>query len=104
MGKYRLLALTNCLEGREEEFNKWYDERHVPEVTRVPGVLSGKRFQRVGGRGEQEPKFEYLVIYDVDVDDPDLFLKTLDEYLLDGRIEPGRLYRRPTWTALYKER
>jgi len=104
MGEYKLLALTNCLEGREDEFNKWYDEKHIPEVRRVPGVLSGKRFQRVGGRGEQEPRYEYLAIYDVDTDDPDSFLETLEDYLANGKIERGKLYRHPTWTALYKAR
>ncbi len=28
----------------EAEFNRWYDEEHIPQLTRVPGVRSGRRF------------------------------------------------------------
>jgi hypothetical protein len=38
-----LLVFTNSTEGREDEFHKWYDEVHIPDVLRVPGVLSAQR-------------------------------------------------------------
>ncbi len=31
---------------QEEEFNRWYDKTHIPEMKRaVPGILSVKRYQ-----------------------------------------------------------
>ena len=40
----------------ETEFNAWYDTEHVPALSRVPGVLSARRFRAAGG-----PK--YVALY-----------------------------------------
>lgn len=29
----------------EEEWNRWYDEKHVPELLTVPGFVSAQRFR-----------------------------------------------------------
>ena len=42
----------------EEEFNRWYDEEHVPNLLAVPGVISGKRAVNTG----DGPK--YIAIYE----------------------------------------
>jgi hypothetical protein len=44
----------------EKEFNEWYDEEHLPERTRCPGFLSGRRFRAVEG----SPR--YLALYDLE--------------------------------------
>ena len=33
--------------GREDEFNHWYNEEHLPELLAVPGVLSAARYEAV---------------------------------------------------------
>jgi hypothetical protein len=40
----------------ETEFNAWYDTEHVPALSRVPGVLSARRFRAAG-----KPK--YVALY-----------------------------------------
>lgn len=37
------IILANFVAGREAEYNKWYDEVHCPEVTRVPGKVAMQR-------------------------------------------------------------
>lgn len=32
----------------EADWNRWYDEVHLPDATACPGVLSGKRYCSVG--------------------------------------------------------
>ena len=32
----------------EEEFNRWYDEEHIPNLLKVPGVLWAKRGRNTG--------------------------------------------------------
>jgi hypothetical protein len=73
--RHLYLALTNAAEGRDDDFNAWYDTYHLPEVTRhVPGFVAGRRFvldplQRSGvGVGEPAP-WKYLAVYDVESDD-----------------------------------
>lgn len=73
--RHLYLALTNPSEGREDDFNAWYDAYHVREVVRhAPGFVSGRRFvldalQRTGaGVGEPAP-WKYLALYELESDD-----------------------------------
>jgi hypothetical protein len=47
--------------GREDEFNRWYDDRHVPDVLKFPGVVSARRYQAIAG----EDRFEYMAVYEL---------------------------------------
>jgi hypothetical protein len=42
----------------EEEFNRWYNEEHIPNLLNVPGVLSAKR----GLNLDKGPK--YIAVYE----------------------------------------
>ena len=56
---------------REDEYNDWYDNTHVPEICAVPGFVSARRYKvhrpAVGGDGSPAPA--YLAIYEIDADD-----------------------------------
>lgn len=43
-----------------DEFNRWYDEEHLPALSTVPGVLAGRRF------GAQSGPHGYFAIYHVE--------------------------------------
>lgn len=47
----------------EEEFNRWYDEEHIPEKLAEPGFLAVRRFKSSDGA----PK--YMVIYELEEPD-----------------------------------
>jgi len=55
-----LLVMIDVDPGHEEEFNRWYNEQHLPERLACPGFLSGRRFEAVEG----EPK--NLALYDLE--------------------------------------
>lgn len=59
-GKGLLLVMMDIDPEHEEEFNRWYEEEHLPERKTCPGFLSARRFVSVEG----EPK--YLAIYDLE--------------------------------------
>lgn len=40
-----LLNAMNAAPEHEAEFNRWYDEEHIPALAAVPGVLSARRFR-----------------------------------------------------------
>jgi hypothetical protein len=44
VARYKLIALSNAKDGREAEFNEWYDTVHLPDMLKIPGVVSGERF------------------------------------------------------------
>jgi hypothetical protein len=44
----------------EEEFNRWYEEEHIPEKLAEPGFISVRRFKASDG------DCKYLVIYELE--------------------------------------
>ncbi len=70
MEKRMLLVFTNAVEGREEEFNDWYDNTHLPDVLKIPGIVSAIRF-KLGDVQRMEPPFryQYCAISEIDTDD-----------------------------------
>ena len=64
---YLSVVMADCNDpAKEAEWNAWYDHSHVPNLTRVPGYLSGARFRirhdaRFGGK-PMGPK--YLALYE----------------------------------------
>jgi len=57
----RMLVLTNAREGREDEFDTWYDTVHLPRLREVPGVRWAVRYQAQGPGGHK-----YLAVYELD--------------------------------------
>jgi hypothetical protein len=57
---------TRPVDGQEDEYHRWYDEVHVPEVLEVPGFLSARRFGSADG--------DFLAIYELEADDLDAVL------------------------------
>jgi hypothetical protein len=91
--KYIMIASMDVDPEHEAAFNEIYDQEHVPFLSKVPGVLSIKRFQReeltmnIGGerktiRIENEPK--YTAIYELE--SPDV----LTSEAWDKAVERGR--------------
>lgn len=64
MAKYKLIVLSNPVAGKEQEFNEWYSNVHLPDITSLPGVKSGKRF-----RITQDKPWKYVTEYEIECDD-----------------------------------
>lgn len=59
-GSGLLLVMMDINPEDEEDFNRWYDEEHVPERKAIPGFLTGRRYRAVEGG----PK--YLALYEME--------------------------------------
>lgn len=55
-----LLVMIDIEPAHEDDFNRWYDEEHVPERLSCKGFLSARRFVAVEG----EPR--YLALYELE--------------------------------------
>ena len=71
MAKYSFIVFTNPVEGKESEYNDWYNRQHIPDVLNIPGFVSGQRFRladsqmiRDGSRAHK-----YLAVYEIETDD-----------------------------------
>jgi len=61
------VVFTKPVEGMEDEFNNWYDNQHIHDVVKVPGVVSAQRYEMVHpGPGGGEMTNRYLAIYQID--------------------------------------
>ncbi|QSE92107.1 hypothetical protein JWS13_27465 [Rhodococcus pseudokoreensis] len=72
MAKGILLVLSNATEtGNEEEFNRWYNEVHAPEIVQRGAAVSFRRFKSSGvplGKGIPEPGQEYACVYEIEAE------------------------------------
>lgn len=77
MRRYSWLVLTNCAPGKEAEYNKWYDEVHLPDLKRIPGVVDAYRghlsdiqmVSAVASAPSTLPPYQFLSIYKLQTDD-----------------------------------
>ena len=70
MAKYVFVVMTNAAEGQEAEFNRWYDEEHLGDVLKLPGMVSAQRFQ-VAPEEADNPRatLKFLTLYEIETDD-----------------------------------
>jgi len=70
MAKYSFLVFTDAVEGREDEFNSWYDNTHLHDVLKVPGFVAARRFKLAEfQRGAPPDLGKYLAVYEIETDD-----------------------------------
>jgi len=55
-----MMVWTDVPADKEKEFNRWYNEEHLAERLRIPGFLSGARYEAVKGG----PK--HLAVYELE--------------------------------------
>lgn len=67
MNKYLILAFSNPIDGREDEFNDWYSNQHIQDLLTVPGFVSAQRF-KIATPPYQGPdlRFGYACLYEVE--------------------------------------
>jgi hypothetical protein len=69
--KALLYVTTNAAEGREDDFNTWYDEVHVPEILEhVDGIHAATRYKRADASPGAADQPGYCAVYEIEADDP----------------------------------
>ena len=56
-----LVVMMEVDQGHEEEFNRWYNDEHLPERLEIPGYVSARRFKLEEGEGV----LQYLCIWEL---------------------------------------
>lgn len=68
---YVFLVLTNAVEGKDDEYNDWYTNQHIPDLLRIDGFVSAQRFELTGLQrliAFPHP-YKYAAIYAIETDD-----------------------------------
>jgi hypothetical protein len=67
--QYKMMVLTNPIEGQGDALEAWYRDGHMADMRAVPGVVGAQRFILAG-----QGAYHNLVLFDVETDDLPAFL------------------------------
>jgi len=71
MTHYQLVVFSNALDGRDAEYNDWYDNQHLNDVLAVPGFYRAQRLTVDRVLTGEPPEHKYLALYEFEADDLD---------------------------------
>ncbi len=78
MARYVLVVYTNPVEGREQEYNDWYDKRHLADLRALPGVVAARRFTLAQAQVAEAPQaYRYLALYEIETEDEQDWIRSL---------------------------
>ena len=116
MARYKWLVFSNCSPGQDDAFNKWYDDIHLPDLLRIPGIVRAYRCglaipqlavmetgmelsdpEKIGAR------FRYLAIYEFDTHDPASVIEEVQARANTPLMELSP-YLGEVYTVLYEDR
>ena len=106
MARYLLFAFSDCKDpAREDEYNDWYDNMHLPDMLEVPGMISATRWVSAEDLKGQRRKF--LALYELETDDLAKFdagvrkrgMRTVEE----GRFSDLTEFDPPNIPRVYKQ-
>jgi hypothetical protein len=83
MARQLMVVFSNAAEGRDDEFNRWYDEVHAPDLLSIEGVESCQRFEVADPEGVPH---RYLAIYELSRDGASV-MGELAEGMGSGRFQ-----------------
>ena len=115
MARYKWLVFTNAAPGREEAFNRWYDEVHIADLLRVPGIVGARRSELTQEQltmetGDPElcgperigARHRFLAVYEIESDAPQQVLEEIR-----ARANTAEMPITPdlaaAWTVLYRD-
>lgn len=87
MGDYVLVVYSGPTEGREDEYNDWYNNQHLKDVLAQPGYISARRYKLTDMKLADEmpdAAHPYVAFYYMQTDTPK---QALDE--MKQRVEAG---------------
>jgi hypothetical protein len=71
MPKGVFVVFTNSTDAADDaEFNRWYDEVHIPQISGLPGFLAARRFKASDFQALPDvvPDHGYLTIYELEAE------------------------------------
>ncbi len=90
-----MVSLNFNVPEKEEEFNKWYDEVHVPDVLKASGVIGASRYVATRA-SEGQPK--YLAVYELETE------QAIDSVLASPELGKAREDFHANWEQYVSDR
>ncbi len=84
---HKMVVLASAVPGRAEDLARWYDERHIPDLLAVPGVLSAERHMIVPLKAPPGARpSEFMLIYELAGDDPMAVVRAMGKWQAEGKM------------------
>lgn len=78
MARYVLVVHSNPVDGREQEYNEWYDKRHLADLLALPGVIAARRYTLAQAQVTAAPQpYRYLALYEIETEDEQGWVRAL---------------------------
>jgi hypothetical protein len=103
MPRYKMIVMSRPTEGREDEYNDWYQNVHLRELVALPGFQAAQRYRIAASlvEGEAHP---YLAVYELETDDIDATLQGLRDAAGSAAIAMSdALDTESTFAVIYEE-
>jgi hypothetical protein len=86
-----VLVVSDCLAGREAEYNDYYDNRHIPDImAQQAECVSAQRFSVTKHFGPDGlPVWRFSTLYTIETNDLDAYLRQSTELMASGRLPPS---------------
>jgi hypothetical protein len=89
VAKHLLIVETNPSENADDEFNRWYDEVHIPELLEIDGFVDAKRFILADAQmGRSRPDQRYLALYEIEAETAQAALDAFNARAPQLRMSP----------------
>ena len=95
MTHYLFFTYSDCKDpDREDEYNEWYNTKHVPDMLEIPGMIQATRW--ISGEERTGKQRKYLAMYELETDDIEEFDNKVREATMSS-IERGRFSDLPAF-------
>jgi hypothetical protein len=103
MAKFKMVALTTPVAGKEKEFHTWYQNHHMPEIVAFPGMQGAQRYKLIAKLFGSDTN-PWLAIYDLETDDAMAVLGALGKASAAGKMtQSDASDMAKTYFALFEE-
>jgi hypothetical protein len=102
--KYKMVVFTNAVEGKDKEFNDWYQNTHLKQIVSIKSFVQAQRFRfhtNIVPGGANPAR--YMAVYDIETDDIGAALGAMNDLAASGRMPLPDSMGQPIVGAVYEE-
>jgi hypothetical protein len=69
LGRFVGLTFTDAREGKDDEYNEWYDKDHLDDMLAAKEITRARRYRAVETSRGIQSSHKYVTIYEIEADD-----------------------------------
>lgn len=79
MKKYMLIVMSNPIQGKDEDYKKWYIEQHIPDCLKIKGFVNGKLLASTEPQHpiQKQIQYKYVAVFNIETNAIDVLINEL---------------------------